>query len=117
MKRTVKSQILDYVESLDNDARYTDIVRFAHDCWYSDQDCAARDWLANPNRRGWFSNAFYGQWVYLEPDRKHFDYRVGYLVKRGVKSGWLEKKTNGRYKTVRPTNNSTRYGKHQTLFD
>ena len=95
-KTTLKSLILDYVESLGNRATYTQIVRFAHDHKYGPEE-----WAINPNRRGYFSNAFYGQWVY-DPNCKWQMYaEVGYLVKRNVKSGWLEKNSDGTYKTTR----------------
>lgn len=96
MQKNLKQRILDYVESLKNDASYSQIVRFAHDCKHG-----ADAWDKNPNRRGWFSNAFTGQWVYEKPKSLHQSHQVGYLVKRGVKTGWLEKKSNRRYKTVR----------------
>ena len=71
-------------------------VRFAHDHKYGPDE-----WAINPNRRGYFSNAFYGQWVY-DPNCKWQMYtEVGYLVKRNVKSGWLEKNSDGTYKTIR----------------
>ena len=96
MKTTLKSLILDYVESLGNRAKYTQIVRFAHDHKYGPEE-----WAINPNRRGYFSNAFYGQWVYERPKDRHYDNSPGYLVKRNVKSGWLEKNSDGTYKTIR----------------
>ena len=95
-KRTLKSKILDYVEMMHNAATYTQITRFAHDHKYG-----AKDWAKNPNRRGHFSDALAGQWIYDRPDQHHYAERPGYLVKRGVKSGWLQKNPDGTYRTVR----------------
>ena len=102
-KRTLKSLILEYVSNeLNNDATYTQIIRFAHD--YRNGKNA---WEKNENRRGWFSNAMDNSWVYTKDDPEEYLKRVnvGYLVKRHVASGWLEKKENGRYKVGQLTKN------------
>jgi hypothetical protein len=95
MKQTIKSRLLDWVESQDS-ASFTAIIEQAHDLKHG-----VGSWSKNPNRRGWFSDAFTGQWRYDRPNDQHRSYQIGYMVRRGVKSGWLEKQPNGLYKTVR----------------
>jgi hypothetical protein len=99
MKKSIKAQILEYVESLgDEGASYTQITRFAHELKYG-----VGSYEKNPNRRGWFSAAFSGNWVYsLRGEQfNRMKYRIGYLIKKRAKSGWLEKQANSKYKTVR----------------
>jgi hypothetical protein len=96
MKQTLKQLILDKVEKdWKNQARFTDIIEFAHDHKHG-----AGSWKKNPNRRGWYSGAFCRQAHVLSIEKPHV-YVDGYLIKKGIKSGWLEKQTNRRYKTVR----------------
>ena len=92
MKRTIKSQVLDWVESRGH-AGYNEIIEFAHDLKYG-----TGSWQKNPNRRGWYSSPFSRGYV---PHSGAPVFGPGYLINPKSKTGYLKKQANGLYKTVR----------------
>jgi len=92
MKKTIKSQVLDWVES-QGQASFTGIIEFAHDLKYG-----PRSWEKNPNRRGWYSSPLSRGYV---PRGGAPAFGPGYLVNPKSKTGYLKKQANGLYKTVR----------------
>ena len=106
-KQTIKSKVLDFVESMGS-ARYTDIIRFVVDHKHGEGtfDKAAgtdRTWKGNSRTvkcnpyRGHYSGAF------RKPYRRWIDGKMvypGYFL-HDVGYGKLEKQEDGSYKTIR----------------
>jgi hypothetical protein len=89
---TKKEKIFRHIEDCGNEMRYTDIIKFAFELSHPLRHFDKR------SNRGYYANAFSKGWN----NTYRFKQRPGHLVDTNGRFGYLEKKSNGLYRVVRP---------------